>query len=49
MQRCADCVAAAINSLEALINEVEAQRGKKISEKDADALIAAAQQIIDLI
>jgi len=39
----------AINSLGAFINEVEAQRGKKISEADADALIAAAQQIIALL
>lgn len=40
---------AAINSLEAFINAVEAQRGNKISEKDADELIAIAQQIINLI
>jgi len=40
---------AAVNSLEAFINAVEAQRGKKISEEDADALIAQAQAIIDLI
>ena len=37
---------AAINSLEAFINEVEAQRGKKISDAEADALIALAKQII---
>ncbi len=49
MQRCADGVAAAINSLEAFINEIEAQRGKKISDAEANALIAIAQQIIDLI
>ncbi len=38
---------AAVNSLEAFINGVEAQRGKKISQDDADALIAAARAIID--
>ena len=37
---------AAINSLEAFINAVEAQRGNKIADADADALIAAAQAII---
>ncbi len=41
--------AAAINLLEAFINAVQAQRGKKIPEADADALIATAQQIIDLL
>ena len=40
---------AAVNKLEAFINEVEAQRGKKIPEADADALIALAQAIIDLL
>lgn len=40
---------AAINSMEAFINAVEAQRGDKISSADADMLIAKAQQIIDLI
>jgi hypothetical protein len=37
---------AAVNSLEAFINAVKAQSGKKISEEDADDLIASAQQII---
>lgn len=37
----------AVNSLQAFINAVEAQRGKEITESDADALIAAAQEIID--
>ena len=41
--------AAAINLLEAFINAVEAQRGKKIPEADADALIEAVQEIIDLL
>lgn len=41
--------AAAINTLQAFINAVEAQRGNKISEADADALIASAQEIIDLL
>ena len=40
---------AAINSLEAFINAVEAQKGKKISEADADALIANVLEIIDLL
>jgi len=40
---------AAINSLQAFINAVEAQRGKQISDTDADTLIAAAQEIIALI
>jgi hypothetical protein len=40
---------AAINSLQAFINAVEAQRDKEIPEADADALIAAAQLIIDLL
>ncbi len=40
---------AAIKSLEAFINAAGAQRGKKIPETDADALIAAAQQIIELL
>jgi hypothetical protein len=38
---------AAINKLEAFINAVEAQRGKKITEADADNLITQAQAIID--
>jgi hypothetical protein len=40
---------AAVNKLEAFINEVEAQQGKKIPQSDADALIAAAQYIIAVI
>ena len=40
---------AAINALQAFINSVEAQRGKKILDADANALIAAAQEIIDLL
>ena len=40
---------AAINSLQAFINTVEAQRGKQISDTDADALIADAQNIIELL
>jgi len=39
----------AINTLQAFIKAVEAQRGKKISEEDAEALIASAQQIIDML
>ena len=40
---------AAINKLEAFINEVEAKKGKVLTEEQADALIAAAQWIIDNI
>lgn len=40
---------AAINTLEAFINAVEAQRGGWIPEADADALICAAQVIIDIL
>jgi hypothetical protein len=39
--------AAAINALKAFINEVKAQRGKTITQEDADHWIALAQQIID--
>jgi hypothetical protein len=39
--------AAAINSLQAFINAVEAQRGNKITDEQADTLISAAQAIID--
>ena len=40
---------AAINSLQAFINSVEAQRGIHITDAQADALIAAAQAIITLL
>ncbi len=40
---------AAINALEAFINAVEAQSGKKLDPGDAADLIAAAQGIIDLL
>jgi hypothetical protein len=40
---------AAINSLQAFINAVEAQSGNHIPVEDANALISAAQQIIDLL
>jgi len=40
---------AAINKLNAFINQVEAQRGKKITDEQADELIAEAQRIIDSI
>jgi len=39
----------AINQLEAFINQVEALRGKKLTEEEADALIAAAEAIIAMI
>jgi hypothetical protein len=37
---------AAINSMEAFINAVEAQRGNKIEDADANTLIAAADAVI---
>jgi len=40
---------AAINALQAFINSVEAQRGNKIPEADADALIDVVLDIIDLL
>ena len=40
---------AAVNKIEAFIKEVEAQAGNQLPQSDADALIAAAQQIIDLL
>ncbi|MHC4639034.1 MAG: choice-of-anchor Q domain-containing protein [Planctomycetota bacterium] len=40
---------AAFNSLEAFINAVQAQSGKKISQADADALIASVQEILELL
>ena len=42
-------VKAAIRSLEAFINAVEAQRGKKITGVEADVLVGAAQEIIELL
>ena len=41
--------AAAINSLNAFINAVEAQRGKVLTNEQADGLITQAQAIIDLL
>ncbi len=40
---------AAINQLQAFINKVEAQNGKKIDETTADQWIADAQEIIEAI
>ena len=37
------------DKLESFINQVEAQRGKKIASDDADSLIEAAQEILDLL
>ncbi|MHC4153877.1 MAG: fibronectin type III domain-containing protein [Planctomycetota bacterium] len=39
----------AINTLEAFINAVQAQSGSKISTEDANALIAAAEEIIAIL
>ena len=40
---------AAVNVLQAFINAVEAQRGKKLTDAEADGLAEAAQAIIDLV
>jgi hypothetical protein len=40
---------AAVNLLEAFINAARAQYGKKIPTADADILITAAQEIIELL
>jgi hypothetical protein len=40
---------AAVNALNAFINAVQAQRGNKIPAAAADALIAAALEIIELL
>ncbi len=42
-------IKASINQLEALINEVEAQRGKAITEKNADLLKKLTEQAISLL
>jgi len=39
----------AVNAIGAFVNQVEAQRGKKITEEDAAALISKAQAIIALL
>jgi Secretion system C-terminal sorting domain/FIMAH domain len=41
--------ASAVNQLESLINKIEAQRGKKLTEEEADNLITEVQKIIDAI
>lgn len=38
-----------INKLETFINAVGAQRGKQLTDQQADTLIAKAQEIIDHI
>ena len=38
---------AAVNQLKAFINQVNAQKGKKIPKKDADMLISFANNVID--
>jgi len=40
-------ICTAVNQLEALINQVNAQRGKKISDDAADQVIAYTQSVID--
>ncbi|MHC4221952.1 MAG: GLUG motif-containing protein, partial [Planctomycetota bacterium] len=40
---------AGVNMLEAFVNAVKAQRGKKISGDDADYLVAGAEQIIGMV
>jgi hypothetical protein len=39
----------AIGMLEAFINKVEAQRGKALTDEEADSLIALARQAVELI
>ena len=39
----------ALNQLNAFINKVEAQRGKKIIEEQADILVGLAQSLIEVI
>ena len=41
--------ASVVNRLEAFTNEVEAQRGRKITDAQAKFLIAATLEIIDAI
>jgi hypothetical protein len=38
---------AAIHKLEAFINQVEAKRGSVLTDAEADALVSAAQALID--
>ena len=38
---------AAIGKLQAFINKVEAQRGNRLTDEQADTLVAAASDIID--
>ena len=45
----AKSLAAAFNALTSFIASVEAQRGDTLTDAEADALIAAAQAIIDLL
>ena len=40
---------AAVNKFEAFINQVQAQRGKKLTDEEADKLIADVQAIIDYV
>ena len=40
---------AATNELEALVRELQAVSGKKVSEEDAEALIESAREIIEAI
>lgn len=42
-------IGGAINKLEAFINEVEAQRGKEVSDEQAELLILMARNVISLI
>ena len=39
----------ALNQLSAFINQVEAQRGKKLSNEQADYIVAAAQALIESV
>ncbi len=44
-----DNICASVNQLEAFINQINAQRGKKVSDEGADDLIAYAQGVIDAL
>ena len=41
-----ESICAAVNKLEALMNEVNAQRGKKISDEATDKVIAYTESVI---
>ena len=40
---------AAVSAMDAFVSQIEAQRGKKITDEDTDALVSKAQAIIALL